>query len=97
MANFDNIIEKSKDIAFTAAEKSQEIYKFSKLNVELAELKRKRQHNFASIGNKYYDAIKDGKDIPEFTAVIEEIDLLNAEIEEKQAIINELKDSIKTC
>ncbi len=97
MANFDDILEKSKDIAQTAAEKSQEIYQFSKLNVELADIKRKKQHNFSSIGKQYYDAVKGGKDIPDFTANIEEIDLLNDEIEEKQALINELKASIKSC
>ena len=97
MADFNDILEKSKDIAQTAAEKSQEIYQFSKLNIELADVKRKLNHNFSSIGKQYYEAVKEGKDVPDFAAIIEEIDLLNDEIDQKQALISELKESIKTC
>ena len=97
MADFNDILEKSKDIAQTAAEKSQEIYQFSKLNIELADVKRKLNQNFSSIGKQYYEAVKEGKDVPDFAAIIEEIDLLNDEIDQKQALISELKESIKTC
>lgn len=97
MADINDIIEKSKDIAQTAAEKSQEIYQLSKANIELVDVKRKKQQNFASIGKQYYEAVKEGEDIPDFSAIIEEIDLLDVEIEAKQALINELKEAIKTC
>ena len=97
MADINDIISKSKDIAQTAAEKSQEIYQYSKLNIELAELKRRKNQNFSSIGKHYYEAVKVEKDLPDFTANIEEIDLLNGEIEQKQALIDELKESIKSC
>lgn len=97
MADFNDILSKSKDIAQTAAEKSQEIYQISKLGIELADLKRKKNQNFSSIGKQYYEAVKEGADVPDFTANIEEIDLLNDEIEQKQALIDELKESIKSC
>ena len=97
MADINDIIAKSKDIAQTAAEKSQEIYQYSKLNIELADIKRKKNQNFCSIGKQYFEAVKESKDIPDFSANIEEIDLLNDEIEQKQALIDELKESIKSC
>lgn len=95
MANFDEIIEKAKEIAQTAGEKSQEVYLISKYKVAIAELKMKKEKNFASIGKKVYDAAKEGTDAPDFSAIIEEIDLLNADIEEKKDLISAIKNTVR--
>ena len=96
MANFDEVVEKAKEYAQIAAEKSQEVYQISKLKIEIVDTKRKIDKNFASIGKKYYDAVKAGEDLPDFNANIEEVDLLKAEIAEKQEKIAELKNTV-TC
>lgn len=94
MANFDEVVDKAKEYAQIAAEKSQEVYQVSKLKIEIVETKRKIDKNYASIGKKCYDAVKAGEDLPDFAANIEEIDLLKAEIIDKQEKIAEIKNTI---
>ena len=94
--NLNEIIEKAKELAQTASEKSQEFYQISKLKIEIGELKLKRDKNFNAIGKQVYDAKKAGEELPSFDALVEEIDLLNADIEEKKDAISEIKNS-KRC
>lgn len=95
MTDFNELIDKAKDIAQTAGEKSQEIYQISKLKVEITQLKMKLEKSFASIGKQYYECQKAGDELPDFAALIEEIDLLKADIEEKKDCISQLKNSIR--
>ena len=95
MADFNEILDKAKDFAQCAGEKSQEIYQISKLKIEITQLNMKLDKNFASIGKKVYDSVKADKDIPDFAANIEEIDLLKADIEEKKDSISALRNSIR--
>ena len=93
--NFNDIIEKAKELAQTAGEKSQEFYQVSKLKLEISELKMKREKNFASIGKQFYEAKKADEQQPDFEAIIEEIDLLNADIEEKKDLISSIKQTVR--
>ncbi|MBR0414180.1 MAG: zinc ribbon domain-containing protein [Clostridia bacterium] len=95
MADINQVIDKAKELAQTASEKSQEIYQISKCKVEIAQLNMKLDKNYASIGKKVYDATKLGQDLPDFAALIEEIDLLKADIEEQKDIISSLKNTVR--
>lgn len=91
--NWNEIIEKARDLAKTATEKSQEFYQISKLKIEITELKAKKEKNFAAIGKKLYESKKAGEETPDFDAEMEEIDLLDAEIEAKKDAIAVLKNA----
>ena len=93
--NINELIDKAKELAQTAGEKSQELYQISKLKIEITELKMKKDKNFGSIGKKVYDSIKAGEELPDLAALVEEIDLLSADIEEKKDQISALKNSVR--
>ena len=95
MADLNEIIDKAKDLAQTAGEKSQDIYQISKLKVEITQLNMKLDKNYGSIGKKVYNSIKEGNEMPDFAASIEEIDLLKADIEEKKDLISAIKNAIR--
>ena len=93
--NWNDIIEKARDLAKTATEKSQEFYQISKLKIEIAELKAAKEKNFAAIGKRFYESRKSGEETPDFGAELEEIDLLDAEIEAKKDAIAALKKATR--
>ena len=95
MADINEILDKAKDLAQTAGEKSQEIYQISRLKFEITQLKMKVDKNYASIGKKVYDCKKGEKELPDFCAQIEEIDLLKADINEKRDLISALKNAVR--
>lgn len=95
MADINEVLDKAKVLASTASEKSQELYQISKNKVEIAQLNMKLDKNYMSIGKKVYDAVKAGKELPDFAALIEEIDLLKADIEEKRDIISAIKNTVR--
>ena len=95
MADINEILDKAKDLAQTAGEKSQEIYHISKLKFEITQLKMKVDKNYASIGKKVYESKKEEKELPDFSAQIEGIDLLKADIEEKRDLISTLKNAVR--
>ena len=95
MADINEVLDKAKVLASTASEKSQELYQISENKVEIAQLNMKLDKNYMSIGKKVYDAVKAGEELPDFAALIEEIDLLKADIEEKRDIISAIKNTVR--
>ena len=95
MADINEVIDKAKEFAQTATEKSQDLYQISKCKFEIAQLNVKLDKNYASIGKKVYDAAKIGEEMPDFAALIEEIDLLKADIEEQKDIISSIKKTVR--
>ena len=95
MTDFNQIFDKAKELAECASEKSQQIYQISKLKFELTQLKSKLEKNYSSIGKKVYESTKAEKEMPDFAASIEEIDLLLADIEEKKNLISALKETVR--
>lgn len=94
MATIDEVLNKAKIWAQTAADKSQEAYQISKYKIKIAELKKRKNQNFIYIGKSYYNSVKDASELPDFAAVIEEIDLLDEEIEENKDKINAVKNTV---
>ncbi|MBQ6380192.1 MAG: zinc ribbon domain-containing protein [Clostridia bacterium] len=95
MADINQVIDKAKELAQTASEKSQEYYQISKCKFEIAQLKMKIEKNYNAIGKKVYDVKKAGEELPDFAAEMEEIDLLKADIEEQKDIISSIKNTIR--
>lgn len=95
MPAFDEIVNKAKEIAHTAGDKSQEVYEVAKLKIEISSLERKLDTNYVSMGKQCYNSIKNNEDFPDFKASVEEVDLLKADISEKQDQINRIKNTVK--
>lgn len=95
MADLNEILDKAKDLAQTAGEKSQELYQISKLKMEITQLKMKVDKNYNAIGKTVYEKTKAQEALPDFAARIEEIDLLKADIEEKKDIISSIKNTVR--
>lgn len=93
MPTFDEIMNKAKELAQTAGDKSQEVYAVAKAKIEISDLERKIQKNFASIGKTFYECEKSGEAMPDTSALIEEIDLLKKEIEDKESEICKVKSN----
>lgn len=88
MATFDEVVDKAKDAAAIAAQKSQEAITLTKKKIAIAELKRKIKSNYVSLGELYYNGIQTDSDIStKAESVVDEISLL---FEEVQTLEDEL-------
>ena len=95
MSILDDVISTTKSVAATAGRKTDEAVKFSKLRIKKAQIKGDIKVKFEKLGALVYQAEKSGeKDNDELTALISELDASHAELEETNALINELRNEV---
>ncbi|MCL2014304.1 MAG: zinc ribbon domain-containing protein [Oscillospiraceae bacterium] len=86
MAVFEDILEKAKEITYTAGKKTGEIYEVSKLKWQVMQVNNEVKAIYEKLGSSVYGMVKADYENPDLVAsIVKEIDILL----EKLNIINE--------
>ncbi len=82
MSNFDSFIDKAREVADVAVQKTGEIVEISKVRLQAIKLNHNIQRSYERLGSMYYDSIKFGADSQDLLdACVKEIDDLLIELE----------------
>ncbi len=97
MSFVDNIVNTTKNVAATAGKKTGEAIGISKLKVKNTQINIDIKSKNEKLGALVYAMAKSGeKDTEAFDALIAEIDAANAELEENNKQLDELRGKV-TC
>lgn len=97
MSFVDNIVSTTKNVAATAGKKTGEAIGISKLKVKNTQINIDIKSKNEKLGALVYSMAKSGeKDTEAFDALIAEIDAANAELEENNKQLDELRGKV-TC
>ena len=85
----------------TAAEKTEEYTRLGRAKIDVLSVKRKVTKNFTELGGIIYDAAKSGQtgeifESPEVVVLIDSLKALDKELEEKEALFEEMKKKTDT-
>ncbi len=83
MSMFDDVVNKTKEIASAAGKKTEEVLKLAKLRLALSETTSKLEKAYAAMGRSVYTAKKENAEaMPDLTHQLESIDALLVKQEE---------------
>ncbi len=82
MSNFDSFIDKAREVADVAVQKTGEIVEISKVRLQAIKINHNIQRAYERLGSIYYDSVKFGADSQELLdGCVREIDELLIELE----------------
>ena len=95
MSGFDELFLKAKELANVAGNKAQELTELAKLRMQATQLKSDIDANYRKLGEIIYELNKAGAEneeliemcIAEITAQLEELEALNAKIDEMKNVV----------
>lgn len=95
MSGFDELFLKAKELANVAGNKAQELTELAKLRMQATQLKSDIDANYLKLGEIIYELNKAGAEneeliemcIAEITAQLEELEALNAKIDEMKNVV----------
>lgn len=95
MALFDNVVEKTKDIAEVAYKKANDVVDISKLKLSESDIKRNISKEYEKLGKIVYNAKKTDTDIEDMIKdSISEVDTLYSKLNEIKEQIALSKDKV---
>lgn len=92
MSFVDNVINTTKNVAATAGKKTDEAIRTSKLKIKSSQLNSDIKNKYEKLGSLVYEMTRTGeKDTEAFDALINEINAANAELDDIEKQLDELK------
>ena len=92
-------IEKAKEFANVATQRTGEMIEAQKLKIKISSVKTKINDDMEKLGKLYYNSVKSGEDVSDaLNAIVTEIDEKNKEISElRKKLVNTAGTTVCDC